>query len=200
MKRKSINYSIFILYLLTLSCAVRYYNDPAHVNNSSIGESENQTSNDTIYQKSPVVTYGCYGHRSRHQDFIKYALSLNEVHHGESQGNAVQRMREDKLEMPEYWFYNEGWQELKLDQKRALLAGSMTFLNWYMKDNKLFNDRERALYDHFSDRITVEEIVHHVDSMYKRPEYQDEDAENLIFDFMLYNFFDYMGQTIAYPG
>ena len=69
-----------------------------------------------------------------------------------------------------------------------------------MKDNKLFNYRERALYEQFSARITVEEIVHHVDSMYKRPEYQDEDAENLILVYMWYNFFVYMGLTITYPG
>ena len=191
---------MFIIYLLILCSAIRYYNDSAYATDGELAENEYQSSITLTTHYTLVVPDWSQKTDQEHKDFLKFARTLNEVNHGESEGNSVQRMREDKLDMPAYWFYADGWRELTLDQKRALLAGSMTFLNCYMKDNKLFNDREIALYDHFSARISVEEIVHHVDSMYKRPEYQDEHAENIILNFMFYSFFDYMGLTIAYPG
>ena len=57
-----------------------------------------------------------------------------------------------------------------------------------------------STYDHFSARITVEEIVNHVEDLYKMPQYQNEDAENLIVEYMEYGFWDYLGLTIASPG
>jgi hypothetical protein len=200
MKLKNFLHSIIILYLIVLFSAVRYYNDPAYADIGEAAENEYQTSAALTTHYTLVVADWSHRTNPEHKDFLKFALTLNEVKHGESEDNSVQRMREDKHEMPEYWFWHEGWQELSLDQKRTLLAGSMTFLNWYMKENKLFNERERAQYDQFSARVTVEEIVNHVESMYKRPQYQDKDAENIIIEYMLNNFCDYIGQTIFYPG
>jgi len=192
--------SILILSILTLFCAVRHFAPPVYAGNRGSSESEDLISGGLTTSYTLVIPDWSKGTDFDHRDFIEFALSLNEVKHGESEGNAVQRMREDRLEIPKFWFCQEGWQELSIEQKRTLLAGSMTFLNLYMKENEYFNDREKSLYDQFSARITVEEIVNHVESMYQRPQYQDDSVENLIFDFLLYNFFDYMGQTISYPG
>jgi len=136
---------------------------------------------------------------SEHKDFIKFALSLNEVKNGRSEDNSVQRMREDKLEMPAYWFYAEGWQELTLDQKRTLVTGCVYFLNLYLREAICFNEKMKATYDQFSARITVEEIVNHVENAYKMPQNQDKDAEILIAEYMEYGFWDYLGLTIASP-
>lgn len=62
------------------------------------------------------------------------------------------------------------------------------------------NEKMKTTYDQFSARITVEEIVNHVETLYKMPQYQDEDAEWLIAEYMQYNFWHYMGLPIVYPG
>ena len=200
MKLKNFIHSVFILYILILFCAVRYYNDSAYADDGELAGNVYQTSTTLTTHYTLVVPDWSSKTNPEHKDFLKFALTLNEINHGESEGNSVQRMREDKLEMPSYWFYLGGWQKLSLDQKRILLTGSMTFLNWYMKENKIFSERDRAQYDQFSARLTIEEIVNHVESMYKRPQYQNENAENIIMDYMFYNFCDYIGWTIFYQG
>ena len=102
--------------------------------------------------------------------------------------------------MPVHWFYSDGWRELTLDQKRTLVAGCVYFLNQYLREAICFNEKMKTTYDHFSARITVEEIVDYVDSLYKKPQHKDEDAENLILDYMQNGFWHYIGLTIIYPG
>ena len=200
MKLKNFIRSIFILYLLILFSAVRYYNDPAYADISEAAENEYQTSAALTTHYTLVVADWSHRTNPEHKDFLEYALTLNEVKHGESEDNSVQRMREDKLEMPEYWFYHAGWQELTLDQKRTLVTGCVYFLNLYLREAMCFNEKLKATYDQFSARISVEEIVDYVENLYKMPQYQNEDAENLILDYMQYNYWHYMGLTIAYPG
>jgi hypothetical protein len=199
-KRKNFIHSIFILYLLIMCCAVRYFNDPVYADSTTPAEYESQTSHGTDLRTTPRVAYWRYGPQSKHKDFLKFALTLNEVNHGENEGNSVQRMREDKLEMPVYWFYAEGWQELTLDQKRTLVAGCAYFLNLYLRESICFNEKLKTTYDQFSARITVEEIVNHVENLYKMPQYRDEDVEWLIADYMQYGFWQYMGLPIVHPS
>ena len=139
MKRQNFITGIFILYILGLCCAVRHYTAPAYADNGESKEYEYQMSDTVSSGYSRVVPNNRYGNHSDHKDFLKFALSLNEVNHGESDGNAVQRMREHKLEMPAYWFYAEGWQELTLDQKRTLVAGCVYFMNRYLREAICFN-------------------------------------------------------------
>ena len=200
MKRKDLIHSIFIIYIFALCCAIRYYATPAYADNSNLTEYAYQTSGIVASRSTPTVAYWRYGNRSKHQDFIKFALTLNEVNHGESEGNAVQRMREEKLDMPAHWFYSDGWQELTLDQKRTLVAGCVFFMNLYLREAIGFNEKLKTTYDHFSARITVEEIVDYVEKAYKMPQYQDEHAESLIFDYMQYNVWSYMALPIVYRG
>jgi len=157
-------------------------------------------SNAVTSWNSRVVPNNRYGNHSEHKEFLEFARTINEVNHGESKDNLVQRMREDKLEMPSYWFYPEGWQELTLDQKRTLVAGCVYFLNLYLRESICFNDKLKTTYDQFSARITVEEIVNHVDNLYKMPQHQNEHAEWLIAEYMQYGFWHYVGLTIAYPS
>ena len=200
MKLKNFIHSIFILYILALCCVARHYAAPVYADNSNSTEYEYQMSDAGESQYTLVLANNRYGHHSAHKNFIKFARSLNEVNHGESEGNSVQRMREDKLEMPVYWFYHAGWQELTLDQKRTLVTGCVYFLNLYLREAMCFNEKLKATYDQFSARITVEEIVDYVENVYKMPQYQNEDAENLISEYMEYGFWDYLGLTIASPG
>ena len=200
MKRKNIMTSIFILYLLTVCCALRHYAGPAYADSSDSPGYGSKISDVANSYNNWIVPNNRYGNNSEHIDFIKFAFTLNEVNHGEDSDNSVQRMREDKLEMPAYWFYAEGWHELTLDQKRTLVAGCVYFLNQYLREAICINEKMKTTYDHFSARITVEEIVNHVDSLYKIPQYHDEDAENLILDYMQYGFWHYMGLTISYQS
>ena len=200
MKLKNCIHSIFILYILALCCAIRHYATPVYADNSDVTEYVYQSSSNVGQGNTSTAAYRRYGHNSMHQDFIKFGLSLNEVNHGKSEGNAVQRMREEKLDMPAYWFYSDGWRELTLDQKRTLVAGCVFFMNLYLRESMCFNEKLKTTYDQFSARITVEEIVDYVEKAYKMPQNQDEDAENLICDYMYYGFWDYLGLTIAYLG
>jgi hypothetical protein len=200
MKLQYFSKSILIIALIFLFYADEYYPGPVSANNGESAEYEYQTSDALETHYTLVVPDWSHRTNSEHKDFLKFALSLNEVKHGESKGNSVQRMREDKLEMPEYWYFQDGWQELSLDQKRTLVTGCVYFLNLYLRESICLNEKMKTTYDQFSARITVEEIVNHVENLYKMPQYQDEDAEWLIAEYMQYNFWDYMGLTIAYPG
>ena len=42
------------------------------------------------------------------------------------------------------------------------------------------------------------ENVKHIDSMFGKPEYQDEDGDWLIVDYQQFNFWNYIGDTFAY--
>ena len=169
MKLKSIIQSIFVLYLLILFSAVRHYNDPVYSGSGKLAENELQSSAALTAHYTLVIPDWSRNTDSKHKDFLEFARTLNEVNHGESEDNSVQRMREDKLEMPAYWFYSDGWRELTLDQKRTLVAGCVYFLNQYLREAICFNEKMKTTYDHFSARITVEEIVNHVESQVVSP-------------------------------
>lgn len=200
MKRTSFIYSIFILYLLALCCTVRHYAVPVYADSGNSAEYAYQMSDADGSNYTLSAPNNRYGNHSAHGDFIKFALTMNEVNHGEDSDNSVQRMREGKLDLPAYWFYSEGWQELTLDQKSTLVAGCLFFMNLYFREAICFNEKLKTTYDQFSARISVEEIVDYVEKAYKMPQNQDKDAEMLIAEYMEYGFWDYLGLTIAYPG
>ncbi len=64
----------------------------------------------------------------------------------------------------------------------------------------VLNEKMKKLYDQFSARITVDEIVNHIESKFRMTQYEDTDAEWLIVDYLQYNFFTYIGQPIVYSG
>lgn len=76
----------------------------------------------------------------------------------------------------------------------------MYFLNLWLRDALCLNEKMKKLYDQFSARITVDEIVNHIESKFRMTQYEDTDAEWLIVDYLQYNFFTYIGQPIVYSG
>ena len=123
MKLKSTIQSIFIIYLLILFSAVRYYNDPLYASSRALAKNGSPSSIELTTHYTLVVPDWSQKTDPGHKNFLKFARTLNEVNHGESRDNSMQRMREDKLDMPSDWFYSDGWRELTLDQKRTLVAG-----------------------------------------------------------------------------
>jgi hypothetical protein len=104
------------------------------------------------------------------------------------------------FETPQYWFSYAGRQRQDQNEKKALVTGFIAFLHILVKKEFCLKEEEKRRYDLFCKSFTVNDLVNHVDSLFKNPLYRDEGAQWLIYEYMTYNFQNYIGDPIMLPG
>jgi hypothetical protein len=106
----------------------------------------------------------------------------------------------DVFETPKYWFSYEGWQSQGQGEKKALVTGYMAFLSILIKEEFCLDEEEKRQYDLFCKLVTVNDLVNHVDGLFKNPLYRDEGVQSLIYVYMAYNFKNYIGDPLMLPA
>ena len=104
------------------------------------------------------------------------------------------------FETPKYWFSYEGWQIQGQGEKKALVTGYMAFLSILIKKEFCLDEEEKRQYDLFCKLVTVNDLVNHVDGLFKNPLYRDEGVQSLIYVYMAYNFKNYIGDPLMLPA
>lgn len=104
------------------------------------------------------------------------------------------------FETPRYRFSYECWQRQDQNEKKTLVTGYIAFLHIVIKENFCLNEEEKMQYDLFCKLVTLDELVNHVDKLFEDPLYRDEGAQWLIYEYMTYNFQNYIGDPIMLPG
>jgi len=133
-----------------------------------------------------------------------------------SDGKNLETKREaaySKNDLPEYvdnysnvfvspylWFYSEWWKRQDQNEKKALVSGYMVSLNEEIKRDWCDNEEERQRYDQFCKLVSVDDLVNHVDELFKNPLYRRDDAAYMIYEYMIDNFQIFIGDPIALQG
>jgi hypothetical protein len=110
------------------------------------------------------------------------------------------KMKNNVFETPKYWFSYEGWQSQDQNEKKALVIGYVVSLNEEIKKDWCYDAEERRRYDLFCKLVNANDLVDHVDGLYKNPLYRDDSAEYIIYEYMIYNFQNYIGDPITLQG
>lgn len=104
------------------------------------------------------------------------------------------------FETPQYWFSYDWWERQDQNEKKALVTGFVAFLHILIKEEFCLKEEEKMRYDLFCKSVTVDDLVNHVDNLFKNPLYREEGAQWLIYEYMTYNFQNYIGDPIMLPG
>ncbi len=104
------------------------------------------------------------------------------------------------FETPKYYFSYERWQKQDQDEKEVLVTGYVAFLHIMIKEDWCYNEEERSRYDQFCKLVSVNDLVNHVDKLYKNPLHRDDNAAYMIYEYMIDNFQIYIGDPIAMQG
>jgi hypothetical protein len=142
-------------------------------------------------------------------DLLEVAKHVSKVKNAETKKASVRTkydlseylpMYNNVFASPQYWFWYDGWKRQNQNEKNALVTGYMASLNEEIKADWCDGDEEKRRYDLFCKRVSVSDLVNHVDRLYKNPLYRDDDAEWLIYEYMIYNFQNYIGDPITLQG
>lgn len=104
------------------------------------------------------------------------------------------------FDTPKYRFSYEWWQKQNQDAKKVLITGYVAFLHILIKEDWCSDEEERRRYDQFCKLVSVDDLVNHVDSMFKDPLNRNEGAQWLIYKYMTDNFQIFIGDPIALQG
>lgn len=104
------------------------------------------------------------------------------------------------FETPYVWFWYEWWECQNQNEKKALVSGYMVSLNDEIKRDWCCNEEERRRYDLFCKLISVDDLVNHVDGLFKNPLYREDNAVYMIYEYMIDNFQIFIGDPIALQG
>lgn len=190
--------SIVILFLIVRFEAVRY--------DASAGDSVDRTiieSAEDRYRQKRIEN------EKNFKDLLEVAKILSMVKDAGSEAAPAPgkydvpeypHLQNSVFETPQYWFSYEWWQRQDQNEKKALVTGFIAFLHILIKRDFCLKEEEKRRYDLFCKSVTVNDLVNHVDSLFKNPLYRDEGAQWLIFQYMTYNFQNYIGDPIMLPG
>jgi len=104
------------------------------------------------------------------------------------------------FETPKYRFSYGRWQKQDQDEKEVLVTGYVAFLHIVIKEDWCYNEEERSRYDQFCKLVSVNDLVNHVDKLYRNPLYRDGDPAYMIYEYMIYNFQIFIGDPIVLQG
>jgi hypothetical protein len=143
-----------------------------------------------------------------HRELLEIAKMVSEVKDEGSDRNSGYKSNDtaedsrgpQKISDTPKHFSFEGWQSLTRDEKLNLVTGYTAFLEILIKEDFCLNDEERRRFDLYCKLVTVNELVDHVDRLYQDPLYRDDGAQILIYNYMTYNFQNYIGDPLAYWG
>jgi hypothetical protein len=147
--------------------------------------------------------------KKNYLDLLKVARHVIKVKNGDSSvaaGSSKYDVPEDPIkrnnisEGPKYRFSYDGWQCQTQNEKINLITGYVAFINILIKEDFCLDEEERRRYDLFCKLVTINDLVDHVDSLYKDPLYRDEGAQMLIYRYMTYNFQNYIGDPLMLPA
>ena len=144
-----------------------------------------------------------------HQELLEFAKMVCKVKDAEAKEEPVR----SKYDLPEYpakynnvfetpyiWFWYGWWQKQDQNEKKALVTGYLALLNEEIKRDWCYNEEERRRYDLFCKRVSVNDLVNHVDKLSKNQLYRNDHAGYMIYEYMIYNFQIYIGAPIALQG
>lgn len=144
-----------------------------------------------------------------YRDLLEVARHVSNVKNAETKKESVL----SKYYLPEYqykcktvfysphcWFWYEWWESQNQSEKKALVTGYMAYLNKEIKEDWCYTEEERRRYDLFCKLVTVNDLVNHVDRLYKNPLYQEDNAGYIIYEYMIDNFQIYIGDPITLQG
>lgn len=195
MKKHFLSDIAVTLFVIVLYCTVKYVAVPVYA--EIAGEIPESREGQAISSEASAVDEGNWRSSRDHRQFIDYATCITIVKNADGNEHPAYVVNQKRSETPEYLFSYGGWRGLTPVQKKALVSGSMTFLHEVLKLEICHTEKEKRRYDRFRTMVSVAEIVKHVDSKFRKTEYQDEDGEWFIVDYLQYNFWNYMADPIA---
>jgi len=142
-------------------------------------------------------------------DLMEVAKHVSKVKNGDSSvaaGSSKYDVSEDPIkrnnisEGPKYRFSYDGWQCQTQNEKINLITGYVAFINILIKEDFCLDEEEKRQYDLFCKLVTVNDLVNHVDGLFKNPLYRDEGVQSLIYVYMAYNFKNYIGDPLMLPA
>jgi hypothetical protein len=104
------------------------------------------------------------------------------------------------FDTPRYRFSCEWWQKQDQDEKRILVTGYVAFLHIRIRKDWCSDHEEIRRYDLFCKLVSVDDLVNHVDSMFKDPLNRYQGAQSLIYKYLIYNFQNYIDAPIMLSG